>query len=78
MDWNKLVIERGHRPLPILNRRLFMRKIEIMDVERRENTVFVHCKVQGDIDNILIEENESYKAVEDAIFGSTEKLINKV
>lgn len=34
-----------------------MRQIEIVDIERRENTVFVHCKVQGDIDNIPIEEN---------------------
>lgn len=55
-----------------------MRKIEIEDIERRENTVFVYCKIQGDINNIPIEENEPYKAVEDAIFGSTEKLINKV
>lgn len=54
-----------------------MRKIEIEDIERRENTVFVYCKVQGDINNIPIEE-KPYKAVEDAIFGSTEKLINKV
>jgi len=55
-----------------------MRKIEIVDIERRENIVLVQCKVQGDIDSIPIEENEPYKSVEDAIFGSTEKLINKV
>lgn len=55
-----------------------MRQIEIVDIERRENTVFVRCAVKGGIDNIKIEENEPYKAVEDAIFGSTEKLINKV
>lgn len=55
-----------------------MSQIEIVDIERRENSVVVHCKVRGNIDNIQIEENEPYKAVEDAILGSTEKLINKV
>lgn len=55
-----------------------MRKIEIVNIEKRDNIVFVQCEVRGDIDNIPIDENEPYKAVEDAIFGSTEKLINKV
>jgi hypothetical protein len=55
-----------------------MRHIEIVDMERRNNIVYVHCKVRENVDNIQIEENEPYKSVEDAILGSTEKLINKV
>lgn len=55
-----------------------MRHIEIVDMERRNNIVYVHCEVRGNVDNIPIEKNEPYKAVEDAILGSTEKLINKV
>lgn len=66
MDWLRLVIGG------------YMRYIEIVDMERRNNIVYVHCEVRGNVDNIPIEENEPYKAVEDAILGSTEKLINKV